>query len=44
MQKKQKLTFLAYSFLSAFKARILSGAYLVQIMRNMNETFDRKYI
>ena len=40
MQKKQRLIFLVYSCLSAFKARILSGAYLVRIMRNMNEMFE----
>ena len=40
MQKKQRLIFLVYSCLSAFKAQILKGAYLVRIMQNMNEMFE----
>ena len=40
MQKKQRFIFLAYSCLSAFKAQILSGAFLVRIMRTMNEMFE----
>ena len=45
MQEKQSFTFLGYSCLSTFKARILSGAYLVvRIMRNMIEMFESIFI